>query len=68
MKNSNEHYAELLKRIAVKEEFSREMTGKLCAVIDSGYPLGITKAQVPEIVTILRLNTIGEPQIWPEVK
>lgn len=61
----DEHYQKFLARIGTREEFQIEMEGKLKAVIESGYPLGIRKEQVSEIVAILALDIVGDPQFWP---
>ena len=61
------HYSEFLSRIQTRDEFHAEMVGKINAVLDSGYPLPIARNQINEIVSILSLNTIGNPQFWPVV-
>lgn len=59
------HYRKFLARIQTRNDFHKEMTGKLEAVIDSGYPLPIDKKDISELVTIMAMDTLGDPQYWP---
>ncbi len=67
MKTSEEHYQEFLSRIPTREAFRAEMIGKLNAVIGDGYPLPISKENIMELVAILPMDTLGDPQVWPKL-
>src|ERR1700742_4784981 len=63
---ADDHWLNFLGRIQTREAFRFEVVGKLQAVRESGFPLSITEEQVNELVSIISLDTIGDPQIWPK--
>lgn len=62
---SDEHWRNFLSRIRTREAFYAEMEGKLKAVIASGYPLPIGEKDIGELLAIMSLDTLGDPQFWP---
>lgn len=60
-----QHYQAFLARIPTEEAFVAEVQGKLKAIKDSGWPLGLKDADINMLCSLLPLNTVGEPQFWP---
>lgn len=63
---ADQHWANLLSRIQTREAFVFEIKGKLQALKESGYPLPLEEKNIDELVAILALDTMGDPQIWPK--
>ena len=62
------HYQNMLARIQTREDFFHEMTEKLIAIKESGYPIPIEERKINELVCLLSLDTIGKPPFWPPTK
>lgn len=64
--SQEDHYNNFLARIPTIEAFRAEIKGKLEAIRENSFPIGLDDdSHISLLVSLLPLDTIGKPQFWP---